>query len=204
MGELKEPGKLENRKCQESVGSAGFFGRSWDERCLMNCKQAQAKILAGGLPDVERHLAECAECRAFARACRLAVGMTAEAAPPPALDACIRAMARERAAVNRRGGWRLLTPEVKLALAASFATVLAIGALMMAPYEGGDARPAAVPADESLLAWDADPVVAHGVPDAAEIVSDSGGAALAGEGDVHDADLEVAERCMDRLSAGSR
>ncbi len=162
----------------------------------MNCKNIQARILAGAVPpDAERHLAECAECRGFARAKRLALGAVPDASPSAALDERIRGLARERLAARtprRRTGWRLLTPEVKLALAASFSTLLAVGALMMAPYEGGRS-----PADEALLAWDADPVAAHGISEAGD---EAAGPVYVGDEDLRDAELDRIERCMERMT----
>ena len=162
----------------------------------MNCKQTQARVLAGvKSAESERHLAECAECRAFARATRLGLGAAVPATPSAALDMRIRNLAREQLCVRRlsprRRGWRLLTPEVRLALAASFATLVAVGALLMAPSHGMASRSSG--ADERLLAWDMDPVAASGLQ--LDGLAGNGGSTSS---ELGDAELAQIEKCMER------
>ncbi len=163
----------------------------------MNCKQIETLVLAGVKSvEIERHLAQCAECRVFARANRIALGAVAESAPSAALDARIRELAREHLSgmrtAQRRTGWRLLTPEVRLALAASFATFLAIGALLMTPSSHGIVSRSGL-TDERLLAWDMDPVTASGVQ--LEGMAANGGLAT---GELGDVELAQIEKCMER------
>jgi len=162
----------------------------------MNCTQTQARVLTGATSAAtERHLAACAECRGFARASRLALDAVAESAPSAALDARIRTLAREHLSgirtTQRRRGWRLLTPEIRLALAASFATFVAISALLMAPSHGIVSR--AGTADERWLAWDLDPVAASGV----QLEGMTGNGVASGE--LGDAELAQIEMSMEAV-----